>query len=274
MRRVILILTDGLRPDAITPGRMPSLHALASEYTSARRATTVRPSRTVAALASLATGVAPQTHGLIEPGLGFLRRLSSVKPLARELVRHNVPTWVVAGELTTMEWSIVRVLCTAAGTAGLATSGRRARDVAQSALRIAAGVTGVVFVYLNDCDLAGHAHGWMSDEYLKAAAELDRAVAMLAPLRHDSLLVVASDHGGGGVSSNDHHEPHATNDAIPLVLAGPGIARGLRLVDPVSLLDVPPTMCRWLGVPTPDGYEGRALEEAFELAVYAAEADS
>ena len=274
MRRVILILTDGLRPEAITPSRMPSLHALASEYTAATRATTIRPSRTVAALASLATGVAPETHGLIEPGLGFLRRLPTLKPLARELVRHDVPTWVVSGELSAMEWSIVRVLCTAAGTAGLATSGRRARDVARSALRVAAGVTGVVFVYLNDCDLAGHAHGWMSDEYLKAAEELDRAVAMLAPLRHDSLLVLASDHGGGGVTSTDHHEPHPLNDAIPLVLAGPGIARGLRLVEAVSLLDVPPTICRWLGVPTPDGYEGRALDEAFEAPAFAAEVPS
>jgi len=48
---------------------MPSLDALSRSYTTALRASTVRPSRTVAALASLATGVAPKTHGLIEPGL-------------------------------------------------------------------------------------------------------------------------------------------------------------------------------------------------------------
>jgi len=59
MRRVVLVLADGLRPDAITPTDMPSLDALSRRFTTALRASTVRPSRTVAALASLATGVAP-----------------------------------------------------------------------------------------------------------------------------------------------------------------------------------------------------------------------
>jgi len=90
MRRVVLVLADGLRPDAITPTDMPSLDALSRSYTTALRATTIRPSRTVAALASLATGVAPKTHGLIEPGLGFLTRLPTLRPLARELTRGGV----------------------------------------------------------------------------------------------------------------------------------------------------------------------------------------
>src|SRR4029077_9655447 len=98
MRRVVLVLADGLRPDAITPTDMPSLDALARTYTTALRANTVRPSRTVAALASLATGVAPGTHGLIEPGLGFLARLPTLRPLARELTRGGVTSQVVASE--------------------------------------------------------------------------------------------------------------------------------------------------------------------------------
>jgi len=94
MRRVVLVLADGLRPDAITPTDMPSLDALSRSYTTALRASTVRPSRTVAALASLATGVAPKTHGLIEPGLGFLARLPTLRPLARELTRGGVSSQV------------------------------------------------------------------------------------------------------------------------------------------------------------------------------------
>ena len=55
MPRLIIALTDGLRPDAITPAVMPSLHALAGAYTSAAWACTVRPSATVAALIALAS---------------------------------------------------------------------------------------------------------------------------------------------------------------------------------------------------------------------------
>jgi hypothetical protein len=243
---------------------MPSLDSLGSEFTLALNAKTVRPSRTVAALATLATGLAPVTHGLIEPGLGFLRRLPRLKPLARELARAGIPSRIVASELPVVERSVVRALASAAGVGAFTWAGQRARDVARAALDLAtAGEEGVIFVYLNDADCAGHADGWMSTAYLNAAIELDRAVGLLSPLTDDSLLLVFADHGGGGVTATDHHEPHAVNDAIPLVLAGPGVTRRHQLTRPVSILDVPPTVCRWFGVTPPDCYEGRALDEAF-----------
>ena len=264
MRSVILVLADGLRPDAITPTRMPSLDALGAEYTLALQATTVRPSSTVAALASIATGLSPETHGLIEPGLELLGRIVRIKPLARELARAGVPSRVVTGELTPVEWNVVRALTAAAGVGGLTCAGRRAREVAEVAAAVAERREGgVLFVYLNDCDRAGHAHGWMSREYLEAAVEVDTAVGMLSGYLWDALLVVLADHGGGGVTPTRHHEPHPANDRIPLVLAGYGVTRRHRLTRPVSILDVPPTLCHWLGVPVPAGYEGRALTEAF-----------
>jgi len=264
MRRVIVVLTDGLRPDAVTPSRMPSLRALADEYTQAVHAKTVRPSTTVAALASLATGVAPESHGLIEPGLGFLARLGRLRPLAREVAQAGFQSQVVASSLSSVERGIVWAVASAAGVSQFVSRGRRARDVADSALGAASDQPeGVLFVYLNDCDRAGHAHGWMSAEYLAAAAELDAAVGVLAPLAERDLVLVLADHGGGGVTPNDHHEPHAVNDAIPLVLAGPDVARRRRLTRPVSILDVPPTMCAWLGLDVPPGYEGRVLKDAF-----------
>jgi hypothetical protein len=243
---------------------MPSLHALAEGYARAVRATTVRPSTTVAALATLATGVSPESHGLIEPGLGFLARLGRLRPLARELGRAGFRSQIVAGELTAVERSIVWALASAAGVDRFVSRGARARDVATCALEAAADQPdGVLFVYLNDCDRAGHAHGWMSAEYLAAAAELDAAVGVLAQLAERDLVLVLADHGGGGVTPNDHHEPHAVNDDIPLVVAGPQVARRHRLTSPVSILDVPPTVCAWLGLDVPPGYEGRVLDDAF-----------
>ena len=267
MRRVILVLTDGLRPDAVTTSRMPSLSALADEYTQAAQATTVRPSTTVAALATLATGVSPQSHGLIEPGLGFLSRLGRLRPLARELAHAGLRSQIVASDLPPVDRSVVWAVASAAGVDRFVSRGRRARDVADSAIEAATErKAGLVFVYLNDCDRAGHAHGWMSAEYLAAAAELDAAVGILAPLAARDLVLVLADHGGGGVTPNDHHEPHAVNDAIPLVLAGPDVARGRRLTRPVSILDVPPTVCAWLGMDVPSSYEGRVLRDAFARA--------
>jgi hypothetical protein len=261
---VILALTDGLRPEAITPTIMPSLHGLSQAFTVAAEARTVRPSATVAALASLATGVAPDSHRLVQPGLGFLPRISRLRPVARELARRGVPSDVVTAELPPAALPVTWALASAAGVRRLLPAGRRARDTAAAADWIA-GEPGprLVFVYLPDCDTAGHEHGWMSEPYLEAAAEVDAAIGLLSHRVDEALVVVVADHGGGGVLATEHHHPHPLNERIPLVLGGPGIAREHRLEGPISLLDVSATVLWWFGVPVPDTYEGRPLLEAF-----------
>ncbi len=264
MRRVILVLADGLRPDAITPSIMPSLDALSRAYTMALRARTVRPSTTVAALASLATGVGPDSHRLVEPGLGFLPRLGTLRPVARELARGGIPTDVVMGELGRGAWPVARALAAAAGVRQVTTAGSQAPDTAAAVGRQLA-TTGdqVLFVYLPDCDRAGHAHGWMSAPYLRAAAGVDAAVATLTQWLDDALIVILADHGGGGVTPNDHDEPHAVNDHIPFIVAGRGATRRHQLTRPMSILDLPPTLLWWFGRPVPTEYEGRPIVEAF-----------
>jgi hypothetical protein len=258
MARCVMLLVDGLRPDAVRPDLAPSLHALAQDYAHAPSAVTVRPSATVPALLSLTTGVGPATHQLIEPGLGTLPRLAALRPVPRLLSARRLPTVVVAGQVKTAETPIARVLSTAAGisrfvsTAGPAALGR---------LRFVP--DGLVMVYVNDCDRAGHADGWMSPRYLDAVREADVAVGLLRACTANSLLVVLADHGGGGVEPTDHDRPHPVNDHIPLVLAGPRVRRRCVLRRPVSLLDVPPTLLWWFGLDVPEAYEGRVLHEGF-----------
>jgi Type I phosphodiesterase / nucleotide pyrophosphatase len=263
-RPLILALADGLRPEAVTPDIMPALSALSRHHTSATDAQTVRPSATVAALASLATGVGPDTHRLVQPGLDFLPRVARLRPVARELARRGVPADVVTAELPLPALPVAWALAQAAGVRRLFPAGRRAPETAVAAQWILEeDDAGLVFVYLPDCDVAGHAHGWMSSAYVKAAAEVDRAIAYLAPHADDALLIVVADHGGGGVLPTEHDQPHPLNDRIPLVLAGPQVAPAHPLDGPVSLLDVSATILWWFGIPVPDVYEGRPLLEAF-----------
>ena len=264
MRRLVIVLADGLRPDAISPSVMPSLDALGRVYTLARRARTVRPSATVAALASLATGVGPDTHRLIEPGLEFLPRLYTIRPVSRVLARAGIPTDIVTADLGPAALPVAWALASTAGVRRLVAKGSRGRDTAAVAHRLLSqGEDRLLFVYLPDCDRAGHAHGWMSEPYLEAAAEVDAAVGLLSPWTDDTVFIVTADHGGGGVTANEHDEPHPVNDHIPLIVAGPGVTRRHQLTRAISLLDVPATVLWWFGVPVPDGYEGQPLAEAF-----------
>lgn len=266
-RRVVLVLADGLRPDVVTRSYMPSLHALRRAYVWAAAARTVRPSVTVAALASLATGVGPETHGLTEPGLGFLPHLHRLRPLGSYLARYGQRTIVVGPDMGIASRTIAATLLRAAGVDQLIAGGQTARGMAQAALRSLESVDrGLAILYLADCDGAGHAHGWMSAPYLEAAARVDAAIGELAYLRSQDLLIVVADHGGGGVEPHDHDLPHPVNDHIPLILAGPHLHRHSVLPGPVSILDVPPTILWATGVPIPKEYEGRVLVEAFARA--------
>jgi len=269
----VIVLADGLRPDAVSPTVMPSLDALGSAYTLARRAHTVRPSATVAALASLATGVGPETHRLIEPGLQFLPRLGRILPVAWELARAGVRADIVTTDLGPAALPVAWTLASTAGARRLVAKGSRARETAAAAHRmLSQREDRLVFVYLPDCDRAGHAYGWMSDPYLEAAAEVDVAVGQLSEWTDDSVVIVTADHGGGGVTANEHDEPHPVNDHIPLIVAGPGVTRRHQLTRTISLLDVPATVLWWFGVPVPGCYEGRPLTEAFVPAPHPAPA--
>jgi hypothetical protein len=263
--RCVVVLADGLRPDVLTPTRCPAIVSLAASYTQAAAAVTVRPSATVAALTSLATGVAPATHGLTEPGLRFLGQLGALRTLPAELARWRRPTLVVAGAMAPRTLPLAWALASFARVTRLRPVHGAAPAIGRAARRLARGQDeGLVFVYLPDCDTAGHREGWLSPAYLDAVSAVDEAVDALRGFAEDSLLIVTSDHGGGGVRPDDHDLPHPANDAIPLVLAGPGVRRHHVLRETVSLLDVPPSLLWCLGVPVPASYEGRVLREAFE----------
>jgi hypothetical protein len=243
---------------------MPALDALGRSHVRVLQARTIRPSVTVAALASLATGVSPAAHGLIEPGLRFLGRIGGLRPIPRELGRHGLVTSVVTGVLGRGAAPVATALAAFAGIGRLTAAGRNARETANEAReRFERLPEGLMFVYLPDCDRAGHAHGWMSAAYLEAAAEVDAAVSVFASGLGDATLFVMADHGGGGIEPRDHDLPHPTNDHIPLVIAGRGVRHHEVLSGSVSLLDIPPTVLWHLGVPVPESYEGRILRDAF-----------
>lgn len=271
IRRVVLLVIDGLRPDAVSPALMPSLATLAASGWSTE-GRTVRPSVTVAALTSLATGVSPERHGLVAARLPSVAALRALRPLPLVLKQHRHLTRIVAGPLPPAHRLLGRTLLGLAGVGSLVTAPGEPRELALVAerehARIAAGLT---IIYVSNCDRAGHRDGWMSRRYLEAARAADEAVAVLTGEvlpDETAVLLVTADHGGGGVAPTDHDMPHPTNDAIPIVAAGAHVHPGRGYG--VSLLDLPPTILRVLGAPVPREYAGRALnlltEEAAAVA--------
>lgn len=262
IRRVVLLIIDGLRPEAVTPTLMPSLATLAESAWSCE-GRTVRPSATVPALVSLATGIPPERHGVVEARLPALGTLIDIRALPLVLKRYEHLTRIVSGPFPTPHRVLGRTLLGLAGVSSLVTAPLGPRELVRlgenEQSRLASSLT---IVYLNECDRAGHRKGWMSGAYLEAAREVDGAVGELTGtvlVQGDALLLVTADHGGGGVVATDHDMPHPINDTIPMVAAGAQVIPG-RGQAGVSLLDLPPTILRALAVPVPRSYAGRALD--------------
>jgi len=102
-------------------------------------------------------------------------------------------------------------------------------------------------VYLAMCAQADAFHGEMIDA--------------LGGFANNTIVVFWSDHGemafeANQVAKNSFREP---SSRVPLIFAGPGIARGVAPASPVSLLDLWPTLSELTGVAPPPGARGFSL---------------
>lgn len=241
--RVLVVSIDGLAPRFITPRVMPSLCSLAMAGASCFSARTVVPPLTVPAHASMFHGVAPDTHGLVDnapvpPRCAAPSFLAAAR--ATGLSTASVVCWPPMDQLIEPQASTYRVSLDA---------GYDPHDD-----DVVAGETidllrryrpDVTLTYLVGTDLAGHAVGWGSDEYLAAAARIDALLAdLIDAAGPDSAVVVTTDHGG---FERGHFE------AIDEILETFVIVRSRRIAPAsmwtdASILDIAPTVADLAGV--------------------------
>lgn len=268
IRRVILVVLDGLRPDAIDAFGLEHLQRLMARGAWTRTATTVSPSVTAAAMGSLVSGAPPAVHGLRSDRFHLPIPTGRVDPLPRVLADHGLPSSAFVRELPLLFRPLGGRIARMAGVGDARFAGTDAPSIllgARGTLR--ARRPGLVLLHWPDTDRAGHAHGWMSREYGEAARRMDASLGLLVALAElwsdpSTLLVAMADHGGGGAVPDDHDSAHPLDRTIPICLAGAAVRTG-ELAPHASLLDVPATVCWALGVPIPGSYAGRVLLEAF-----------
>lgn len=99
--------------------------------------------------------------------------------------------------------------------------------------------------YLDAVQLADHQLGELLAA-VEEAGQLDR-----------TLVVFTSDHGPA--YHRGKMSLYQFGLRVPLALAGPGVARGLRTRELTSAVDLLPTLMDLLGLPTPPGVQGRSV---------------
>ena len=252
---VLVVSIDGLAPRYITRAAMPALTTLALEGASCFTARTVTPPVTLSVHTSLLRGVDPATHGLYD---------NTPAPL-----RTDAPSFLraarVAGRSTAMfvNWlPLDAVIERNAAESRFVIDGgydpdedRRAVDAAVGA--VADGRCDFVFVYLSHPDIAGHAHGWGSGEYVAAAISADTELArLLDAVGPEASVLVTTDHGGVGAGHSDE-----VADVLEtfVVVRAPGRVPAASGWPAASLLDVAPTVADLCGFAPDPRWEGTPL---------------
>ena len=267
--RVILVVLDGLRPDAIDAFDLHHLRRLMRVGPSSHCARTVSPSLTWPALTSLLCGVAPADHGILADSVHLPRPRMKLNPLPERLRRAGYHCSAFIGEIPALYRGIGSRIGRMLGFVESRFSGTSAPEVllaAQSALRTQR--RGLIFTHWADADRIGHEFGWMSPQYGDAARRLDATLGHLVCSTQcesdpHTLLIALADHGGGGLVSNHHGGEHVLNATIPLVFVGGALQA--RTIPAATLLDVPATIAWVLGVDPHPSYAGRVLSEAFGI---------
>lgn len=270
VRRVVLVVLDGLRPDAIPRFGLEHLTALARRGAATMLGRTVSPSVTACAMASLLSGAAPERHGLQSDRFHLPRPKGALHPLPRVLAQHAMPSSAFLAAMPVLFSGIAHRIAAHVGVTQSRFEGRDCTGILTAARATLREQTrGLILMHWPDGDRAGHAHGWMSPQYADAAQRMDGALGSLVAgldLSDPGTLVIAlADHGGGGAVPDHHDSAHPLDRTIPVILAGGAVRRG-ELAAGASLLDVPATVLWALGIARPESYAGRPLTEAFERA--------
>ncbi|HEY3197774.1 MAG TPA: alkaline phosphatase family protein [Nitrospirales bacterium] len=252
---VVMILVDGLRPDALKHAKVPTIDGFIKHGSSTMQAQTVEPSLTLPATTSMLTGLPVDQHGITwneyEPMRGFLKA-----PTVFEIASF------AAGKLGAVFLNKEKLLHIAkpdrrllVQVCSVTEPGCNAQKIATDVIRAyrtaTEGKPSLFLIHVADLDVAGHEKGWMTKPYLQALESTDRAIATIVKgfqdlgLYKHTVFILTSDHGG-------HDKTHGTNAPedmiVPWIAAGPGVKSGYVIKRPVSLMDTAATVLRALGV--------------------------
>ena len=121
----------------------------------------------------------------------------------------------------------------------------------------------ILFVHVNQPDLAGHVKGYDTEEYNQAIEAVDGEIGAIIQALKDagiydrSVILLSSDHGGfdhlhGGITMNEMETLFA--------VSGKGIRKGGKLEGTMMQFDIAPTIGKIFGIQEPQYWRGKAAD--------------
>lgn len=252
--KVLLILVDGMRPDALAD--VPQAQEIMKKSSYSLKARTVMPSVTLPCHMSLFHSVDPIRHGTTTNT--YAPQVRPIQGLCEVLNQNNKKSaffynWEELRDLSRPGSLRFSYFCK-----GGDISFEKTNDmVAEAAVKYLHEIDAdFAFVYLGNVDCAGHSCGWMGPEYMNAVKKSwENITQILQSLSEDYTVIITADHGG-------HDRFHGTDLPedmnIPVILFGKDFEGG-REIENVDIKDIAPTVTALLGVNANGEWEGKSL---------------
>ena len=249
--KVILVLADGLRPDALMSCGHPFVKTMTEEATYSLNAKSVMPSVTLPCHMSLFLSVDPSRHGTttntympqVRPIDGLVEVLAAKKKKCGFFY-----TWEQLRDVARPgKWNAAEFLnCSRYEDSNQLITPRAMKYIEEQD-------PDFVFLYLADTDNTGHDSGWMGEAYMKDTYDAIECFKQIwERFGKDHTLIFVADHGG-------HDRTHGTDlpedMLIPLFFMGARFARGKQMPE-ASIKDIAPTVAELLNAEPAEEWEG------------------
>ena len=254
--KVLLILCDGMRPDALEQIQHPFYQQMKREGAYALDATTVMPSVTLPCHMSLFHSVDPSRHGVLTNT--YVPQVRPIAGLCEQLRKFEKTctmfyNWEELKDLTRPD-SMMHTAYHSGHILGYEAACVESTRAAEAFIQKYQ--PDFTFLYLGLPDALGHGEGWMTQGYLDSLTYCWNCIEEICgTLPENYTVIVTADHGG-------HERTHGTelpeDMLIPVLMKGPDF-RGGRVLANVNIKDIAPTVTNLLGVPANHDWEGTVI---------------
>jgi predicted AlkP superfamily pyrophosphatase or phosphodiesterase len=254
--KILLILVDGMRPDSLEICKHPFISKMKRTGSYTGEAQTVMPSVTLPCHMSLFHSVAPDRHGVLTNT--YTPQVRPINGLFEQLrlSKKSCGFFYNWGELRDLaKPDSIAYGCYVSGH--IYTYKEANSIITDEAIKyINKAKPDFVFLYLGYTDEAGHAYGWMTEEYIESVYESwDCIEKIVTSISEDYTVMITADHGG---HDRSHGSDSPEDMTIPLFIKGSTFTPDVKLEN-VNIIDIAPTIVRLLGVEAADEWEGKSL---------------
>lgn len=252
--KVLLIVSDGMRPDAVAENETVKFLKANGTYT--MNARTVLPSSTLPCHMSLFHSVDPERHGITTNT--YVPQVRPIDGLIEQLDKKGKNcamfyNWEQLRDLSRPD-HLCRSVYVSRRHYGYEDSTREVFNTAKATLK--GSDIDFAFLYLVWPDEEGHDHGWMSERYLYAANECcDMVGELIRELGGEYVIIFTADHGGHG---RGHGTDLYEDMTIPMFFLGEPFEPGKEAED-LSIKDIAPTVAHLFEADIPREWEGKII---------------